>query len=88
MRPVKTMLVFRRVKISDMRYYIKQLLSKSAEGKAARSPRKEVRGPLSSQNVSTTEGVRKDRKRKLDTVIVKDDTRQTVSEFKASCSIS
>lgn len=78
------MLVFRRVNVSDMRYYIKQLLSKSAERKAVRSPRKEARGSVSSQNVSITEGVRaKDRKRKLDAVIVEDDTGQKVSLFKA-----
>ena len=75
----KIMLVFRRVNCSDMRYYIKQLLFKSAEGKAVRSPREELRGCGSSQNVSTTEGLRKDRKRKLDAVIVEDDARPTVS---------
>lgn len=77
----KKMLVFRRVKCSDMRYYIKQLLFKCAEGKATRSPRGEGRGCGSPQNMSTTEGLRKDRKRKLDAVLVEDDTRPTVSCF-------
>ena len=75
------MLVFRRVDCSDMRYYIKQLLFKSSKGKGARSPRADERGCGSPQNVSTTEGLRKDRKRKLDAVIVEDDTRPTVSSF-------
>ena len=82
------MLVFRRVNFSDMRFYIKQLLSKSAEGKAVRSPRREVRGAMSSQNVSTTEGARKERKRKLDAIIVEDHTKQTVSFLRAICSRS
>lgn len=73
------MLVFRRVNFSDLRYYIKQLLFKSAEGKAARIPRGEGRSCVSPQSVSTTEGLRKDRKRKLDAVIIEDDTRPTVS---------
>lgn len=77
------MLIFRRVNFSDMRYYIKQLLSKSAEGRTARSPRGEARSCVSPQNVSTTEGLRTERKRKLDAVIVEDDTRLTVSMFKA-----
>ncbi|XP_078351035.1 uncharacterized protein LOC144635801 [Oculina patagonica] len=48
-----------------------------AERKAVRSPRKEARGSVPSQNVSTTEGVRvKDRKRKLDAVTLEDDTGQ------------
>lgn len=77
------MLVFRRVNVSDMRYYINQLLSKSAEGKAARSPKREVHSaPSSSQNVSAAEGVRKERKRKLDTVVVDDDRSQRVSCLK------
>ena len=75
------MLVFRRVNFSDMRYYIKKLLFKSTEGKAARSPRREGGSCVSPQNVSTTEGLRKDRKRKLDAVIVEDDTRPAVSSF-------
>lgn len=81
MDALKNMLVFRRVNCSDMRYYIKQLLFKSSKGKGARSPRGEERGCGSPQNVSTTEGLRKDRKRKLDAVIVEDDTRPTVSSF-------
>ncbi len=81
------MLVFRRVNVSNMRYYIKQLLSKSAERKAVRSPRKEARGSVPSQNVSTTEGVRvKDRKRKLDAVTLEDDSGQKASLLKTICS--
>lgn len=47
------------------------------KGKGARSPRGEDRGYGSPQNVSTTEGLRKERKRKLDAVIVEDDSRPT-----------
>ena len=73
------MLVFRRVNCSDMRYYITQLLFESAEGKTTRNLRGEGRGCGPPQNISTTEGLRKDRKRKLDAVLVEDDTRPTVS---------
>lgn len=84
------MFVFRRVNVSDMaanRYYIKKVYSKSAEVEGVHCPRREV-GSVSIQKIPSAEGIRKEKKRKLEAILAAADIRQMVSLFEAICSKS
>ncbi|KAJ7365451.1 hypothetical protein OS493_005559 [Desmophyllum pertusum] len=72
------MFVFRRVNVSDMaanRYYIKKVYSKSAEVEGVHCPRREV-GSVSIQKIPSAEGIRKEKKRKLEAILAAADIRQ------------
>lgn len=82
------MIVFRRVNFSDMadRYYIKKVLySKFAEAKTTHSPKRDD-GSVTIQKIPTSEGARKERKRKLEAGIADGEIRPMVSFFKCNLS--